>query len=182
MELLFIVLLRDIVNGSNHTKCVSLSNQKCMAQSTLINLHLNEYSQEFHYYQFVVKLDRCVGGWNTLNGLSDKVCVPDKTLDLNLSMFNMIAGINESKTLTMHISCECKCTFDGTKCNSNQWRNNEKFQCECKKRHLYEKDYIWYPSTSSCENGKYLASPMDDSEITCDEIIESNDEETKTVK
>ena len=57
MELLFIVLLRDIVNGSNHTKCVSLSNQKCMAQSTLINLHLNEYSQEFHYYQFAVKLD-----------------------------------------------------------------------------------------------------------------------------
>ena len=31
----------------------------------------------------------------------------------------------------------------------------------------------------SCENGKYLASIMDDSVIACDEIIESNDEETK---
>ena len=30
-------------------------------------------------------------------------------------------GINESKTLTKHIPCECKCNFDGTKCNSNQW-------------------------------------------------------------
>ena len=39
-----------IVNASNHTKCVSLSNQNCMAQSTLINLHPNEYSQELHYY------------------------------------------------------------------------------------------------------------------------------------
>ena len=29
-----IVLLTSIVNASNHTKCVSLSNQKCM---TLIN-------------------------------------------------------------------------------------------------------------------------------------------------
>ena len=28
-------------------------------------------------------------------------------------MFNMITGINESKILTKHISCECKCRFDG---------------------------------------------------------------------
>ena len=25
----------------------------------------------------------------------------------------MITGINELKTLTKHISCECKCKFDG---------------------------------------------------------------------
>ena len=41
----FIVLLSNIFNGSNHTKCVSLSNQKLMVQPTLINLHLNEYSK-----------------------------------------------------------------------------------------------------------------------------------------
>ena len=29
----------------------------------------------------------------------------------------MIAGINESKTLTKHISCKCKCKFDGGQCN-----------------------------------------------------------------
>ena len=49
----------------------------------------------------------------------------------------MITGINESKiltkhisceskTLTKHISCECKCRFDGRKCNSDQWWNNDK--------------------------------------------------------
>ena len=58
---IFIGLLTGLVNGSNHTKCVSLSKQKCMTQPTLINLHPNEYSQEFHYYPFAVKLDRCVG-------------------------------------------------------------------------------------------------------------------------
>ena len=46
----FIVLLSNIVVGSNHTKCVLLSNHKRMIQPTLINLHPNEYSQEFHYY------------------------------------------------------------------------------------------------------------------------------------
>ena len=31
---MFIVLLSSIVNASDHTKCVSLSNQKCMIQPT----------------------------------------------------------------------------------------------------------------------------------------------------
>ena len=37
---------------------VCLSNHKWMNQPTFTNLHPNEYSQEFHYYPFVVKLDR----------------------------------------------------------------------------------------------------------------------------
>ena len=32
----------------------------------------------------------------------------------------MIPGINESKTLMKHISCNCRCIFDGRKCNSSQ--------------------------------------------------------------
>ena len=80
-----------------------------MTQPTLINLHPNEYSQESHYYPFAVKVDRCVESCNTLNDLFNKVCVPNKTEDLNLSMFNIITGINELKTLIKHISCECKC-------------------------------------------------------------------------
>ena len=110
---IFIGLLTGLVDASNHTQWVSLSNQKCVIQPILINLHPYEYSQEFHYYPFAVKLDRFVGSCNTINDLSNKVCIPNKTEDLNLSVFNMITGINESKPLTKHISCECKCKFDG---------------------------------------------------------------------
>ena len=39
---MFIVLLVSIINASTHTKCVSLSNQKCEIQPTLINFHPNE--------------------------------------------------------------------------------------------------------------------------------------------
>ena len=123
---MFIVLLSSIVNASYHTKCVSLSNQKCKIQPTLINLHPNEYSQEFHYYPFAVKFNRCAGSCNTLSDLSNKACVQNKTEDLNLSMFNIFTGTNDSKTLTNHTSCECKCKFDGKKCNSNQRWNNSK--------------------------------------------------------
>ena len=76
---IFIGLVTGIVIASNHTKFVSLSNQKCIIQTTLINLHPNEYSQEFQYYPFSIKLDRCVGSCNTLNDLSNKVRVPNKT-------------------------------------------------------------------------------------------------------
>ena len=44
---MFMVLSITIVNGFNR-KCVSLSNEKCMTQPTLINLRPNEYSHEFH--------------------------------------------------------------------------------------------------------------------------------------
>ena len=73
-------------------------NQKCKIQPTLINLQPNEYSQEFPYYLFTFKLDRCVESCNTLN-LSNEVCIQNKTEDLNVSLFNVITGRNELKTL-----------------------------------------------------------------------------------
>ena len=118
------------------------------------------------------------------NDLSYKVCVTNKTENLDLSMFNMITGINESKILTKDISCKCKYRSDGKKGNSDQWWNN-KCQCECKTRHVCEKDYVWNPATCSCENGKYLANIVDDSVIMCGEVIDAeaklSNKETKTI-
>ena len=42
-----------------------------------------------------------------------------------------------------------------------------------RKNIVCEKDYIWNPATCTCENSKYLASIIDNSVITCDEIIEA---------
>ena len=52
--------------------------------------------------------------------VSNRVCLPNKTEDFDLSILNMITGINESKILTKFVSCKCKCKFDGRKCNSKQ--------------------------------------------------------------
>ena len=72
-----------------------LSNQRSEIRPALINLHPNEYSQELHYYSFAVRLDKCIGICNTLNDLSNRVCVPNKTEDLNIHAFDMITGKNE---------------------------------------------------------------------------------------
>ena len=50
-----------------------------------------------------------------------------------------------------------------------------------KKANYVKKKIFWNPATCSCENGKYLPSTIDDSAITCDEIIGSYDKEAKTV-
>ena len=85
-------LLIGLANTSIHTKCFSLKNQRFNHL-----LYTNEFSQEFHYYLFKVKLDKSVGSFNSLNNLSNKICVSNKTEDLKLSVFNMIWGINETE-------------------------------------------------------------------------------------
>ena len=91
---MFGIIKKNLFCIINHTKCVSLSNQKCEIQAPLINLHSCEYSQDLHYYPFTVKLDRCVGSCNAVNDLSNKACVPKKIEDVNINVFNMITGKN----------------------------------------------------------------------------------------
>ena len=54
----------------------------------------------------------------------------------------MITEINESKILTKHISCECKCKLDEIKCNSSQWWNNGKYDVSVKSI-MYAKKIIF---------------------------------------
>ena len=72
-EKMFNGLLTRVVNGSNHTKCVSLKNQQCITRPTLINLHPNEVIQGLHYYPFTVDLDRCIRSCNTLDDTSNRI-------------------------------------------------------------------------------------------------------------
>ena len=109
---MFTILLTNISNASNNTKCVSLSNQQCEIQTTLINLHNNEYSQEYTTIH--------VGSCNTVNDLSNKVCLPNKVKYLNIHAINMDTGKTASKIITKDISCKCNCKFDGRKCKSNK--------------------------------------------------------------
>ena len=93
-----------------------------LAKPTLIDLNLSE----LHYHPYMGYLGRCTGSCNTPDDLSSKTCVLNKTEVVNVNVFNMITRINESRTLTKHILCKCKCKFFGRKCNSNlKWHNNK---------------------------------------------------------
>ena len=83
-----------------------------MVRPTVIDLD----PADLKYYPFMISLDKCNGGCNML---SLKICAPKKTKGINVKIFNMIANKNEAKTMTKHISCDCK----------NQKWNNETCQC-----------------------------------------------------
>ena len=44
-------------------------------------------------------MNSCDGSCNTMEDPFDRICIPNKMKDVNLKVFNMIKGINESKTL-----------------------------------------------------------------------------------
>ena len=44
----------------------------------------------------------------------------------------MITNKNETKAMTEHISCDCKCTFNSTTCNLKENWNNKTCQCQFK--------------------------------------------------
>ena len=51
-----------------------------------------------------------------------------------------------------------------------------------KTSYIWKRVYVQNPSACICENGKYFRNIMDDSVITCDEVIvQSYNEEIKTI-
>ena len=72
--------------GSLTTKCVSLSNEPCMNKPTFIDLN----PVELNYYPSIVSLDKSNGSFNVVDDLSMKICVPSKTKNVNVKVFNMI--------------------------------------------------------------------------------------------
>ena len=53
----------------------------------------------------------------------------------------MITNKNEAEAMTEHISCNCKCKFNSTICDSNLKWNNKTYQCECLNYRECKKDY-----------------------------------------
>ena len=91
-----------------------------MSTSTLIDLNPIERS----YYLLMISLDKYSGSCYAVDDLSTKISVPTKK-HLNVKVFNNRWNY---KTLVKHISCDCKCKFNSTTCNSNQkWDNKKKY-------------------------------------------------------
>ena len=162
---LFIILLSFSKSSAVvRTKCLFLNDEPCIVRPTLTDMNPNELK----YYPFMISLNKRTDSYNVL---SPKRCVPKETKHINVKAFNMITNEDEAKAMTKHVSCDCKCKFNSTTCNSKQIWNNETCKCECKNYHKREKDYSQNPSRCICGNSKYLKSVADTSVDKCDEIL-----------
>ena len=68
----------------------------------------------------MVSLDRFSGSCNALDDLSGRTSVQYETEGENLNVFNLIARINEAKTLIKHVSYSRRCKFGSKNYNSIQ--------------------------------------------------------------
>ena len=111
------------------------------------------------YYPLSIKVNKCSGNCNNINDPMAKLCVPDIIKDTNIKVFNMFARINETSKITWHESCKCICRFTNAVCNDKQEWNENKCKCACKEdlidKLVYDKGYIWNPSTCTCDCNKY---------------------------
>ena len=89
----------------------------------------------------------------------------------NVKAFNMITNKNEAKTMTKHISSNCKCKLNSITGNSKKKWNNKRCQCEYKNYHTFKIYYTWNPSTCTCENSKYLKGITDISVMECNDKL-----------
>ena len=104
-------------------KYVSMINQQGMVRPTLIDLKV----YELLYFRIIICMNiMCDESCNTIEDPFGRICTFNRIEGVNLKVFNMSKEINLSKTLSKHISCECRCEFDDRKCNSRQKRKNDK--------------------------------------------------------
>ena len=135
-------------------ECMSAFNKKCISRPKILDIDPNEPV----FYPYSIKVNKCSGSCNTINDPYAKLCVPDITKNINVTVFNLIAIINETRQIVWHETCKCICRLTSAICNSKQIWNNDKCRCECKddliNKMMCDKGYIWNPSNCACECDK----------------------------
>ena len=75
-------------------ECMSVVNQKRMSRPKIININANEPI----FYPYSIKVNKC-SNCNNINDPFAKLCVPDITKNINVTVFNLMARINETRQI-----------------------------------------------------------------------------------
>ena len=69
-----------------------MSNQECKVKPEII---VN--SDEPSFYPYSVKINKCSGSYNNINDPYAKPCIPDVVKKINLKVFDLMSGTNETR-------------------------------------------------------------------------------------
>ena len=97
---------------------VSAVNQKCMPRPKILNA--NEGIGEALFYLYNVLINKCSGSCNTLDNPMSKICVPKIIKNVNMQVYYFLMGLNETRNILWHESCNCVCRLNSSVCNSKQ--------------------------------------------------------------
>ena len=140
--------------SKNSLSCISMDNQECKVRPQIVNVN----GDDPVFFPYSVKTSKCSGSYNSINNPCAKLCAPDVAKNLNVKVFNLVSGANETRRIEWHKKCKCKCRFNSSVCNIKQRRNDNK--CKCDREELIDKGvcdkrFIWNPSNCECECYKF---------------------------
>ena len=115
-----LTILSDFTNVNSLNaiplSCISMKNQECKARPEIVYGNRNNPI----FYPFSIKISKCSGNCNNINNSYAKTCVPDIIKNLNVKLFNLMSGTNETRFIEWHEKCKCKCRLDAIVCNNKQ--------------------------------------------------------------
>ena len=106
---------------TNFLKCYSLDNQVCKIRPEIINVN----NKELIFYPYKIKMNRCVGGCNTIDDPYGKTCFANDIENIGLKVCNLLLQNNETISIEKHKSCGCKCKLSKDACNNKQIWNKD---------------------------------------------------------
>ena len=95
---------------------ISMKNQECKVRPQIVNVNVDDPV----FFPFSIKTSKCSGSCNNINNPLAKLCVPDVVKNLNVKVFNLVSGTNETRRIEWHETCKCKCRFNSSVCNNKQ--------------------------------------------------------------
>ena len=130
-----------------------MTNKECKVRPEITNVN----SDDPVFYSFSIKASKCSGSCDNINDPYAKMCVPHVIKNLNVKVFILMSGTNETIHMEWCETYKCKCRLDVSVCNNRQRWNDDKFWWECKElidKGVCDRGYIWNPSNCECECDK----------------------------
>ena len=73
--------------------CISMNNEECKVRLQIVNVN----GDNPVFFPYSVKTSKCSGSCNNINNPLAKLCVPVVVKNLNVKVFNLVLGTNETR-------------------------------------------------------------------------------------
>ena len=110
-----LAFLSTLINVNSLSR-ISMNNQEYKVRLQIVNV--NEDNPVF--FIFSIKTSNCSGSCNNINNPLAKLCVPDVVKNLNIKVFNIVSGTNETRRRESHETCKCECRFNSSVFNNDK--------------------------------------------------------------
>ena len=77
---------------------------------------MNINSNEPTFYPHSLLVNKSSSSCNNINNRYAKLYIPDVVKNMNVKVFNLMSRTNETRHISCHETCTCKCRLDTSVC------------------------------------------------------------------